>query len=89
MRREVRPSERYGTKFCVARTVPVKVIRRQKLPGSAARMQRQCSAAWVAYFAIASSIVAYDKFASGFNSRRLHSKGHLRFVASGLFLFGI
>ena len=75
MRREMRPSMRYETKFDVAPRVTTEVIARQKLTGSAARMQRQCSAGVIAFFAITSSVVAYGKIASGFNSRRLHSSG--------------
>jgi hypothetical protein len=76
MLRKIRPNLRnrldLPLKFVSALTVPRSVIWRQRLPRSAAEMQRPCSAGLLAVFASRTVVVAYVGIASGFDPRRLH-----------------
>jgi len=72
MLRKLRPSLGYRFKFGGTIAVPPGVIQRQRLPRSAAGMQRPCSAEVLAVFTTTSGVFAYGKIAGGFNSRRLY-----------------
>jgi hypothetical protein len=72
MLRKLRPSVGYRFNFGGAVTVPRGVIQRQRLPRSAAGMQRPCSAGVFAFFTTASGVFTYVEISGGFNSRRLH-----------------
>jgi hypothetical protein len=70
MLRQLRPSLRYRFKFVGAVAVRSHVMQRQRLPQSAPKMLRPCSAGCWQVLQTASDIFAYVEIASGFSSRR-------------------
>ena len=90
MLRKVRPNVRDRLdlllKFGSALAMPSSVIKRQRLPRSAAEMQRRCSAGVLAVFVTTRGNVAAVKIAGAFDSRRLHLEASLRIIATWLFL---